>query len=258
MDESAYFDPYRVGWEAERAPETWQRLAELFRCHAVNSRQQSYESFQHSDTDGALSQWASDMTANYCEAAASLAEAHGMAEFPALFDAATGELVPALLLDGKYGLYWKVLDAFDTEEDTSRKNKVATVSMSLADSRRRRGAFYRARGYTQGVVRARARAVSVCAGSWRVVTVYERLHENRAEVEVVDRDINVREENTATIRWEPGKKSASVVLSGRAVQFVTMPGRDQVIHAKLVSGVGGNWCAERGGVIVERTKRTAR
>lgn len=247
------FDLYRVDWERDRTAEEWAELADQFRAAATRSRQEALDSFARSDTDGALSQWASDQTAQYCAAAAALADKHGMAEFPALFDAETGTLAPAQLRDGDYGLYWRVPE-HAADEPPSYRHKAKTFSMSLADSRRRRGRFYRSHGYTEGRVRARARMVSRSAGAWRVAYVYEQLHPNGADVVVVTRDVNEREENTAGIEWAPGKKSARVTLTGRAVEFATRPNVAPEIHGELVRRDGG-WHVEQDGASVLATRR---
>ena len=98
--------------EAERTAEAARNRAE-----AERRSEASRESFDRCDTDGFLSQWASDMTASKLRAEAKLVEAGGLAEFPGLFDVTTGERVPAVLVvsDGKWGrrYSWRICDPKD-------------------------------------------------------------------------------------------------------------------------------------------------
>jgi hypothetical protein len=86
---------------------------------AVDRRVQ--ESWERSDTDGFLSQWAGNLTAQLARAKADLLEAGGVATFPGLYDRVTGVRVRARLVDvPAYGAYngetvskWVVLDSRD-------------------------------------------------------------------------------------------------------------------------------------------------
>lgn len=90
------------------------------------------ESFQRCDTDGFVSQWASGLTAQLKRAEAGLVEAGGVAEFAALFDAETGERVPAKLIDGKFGLCWALVtpgtDRFTGEFVSAFPKREATMA----------------------------------------------------------------------------------------------------------------------------------
>lgn len=67
------------------------------------------ESFERCDTDGFLSQAASDSLARKYEYAAELAENGGVMETSAVFDL-DGNLIPAKLVNGQYGSAWMLLD----------------------------------------------------------------------------------------------------------------------------------------------------
>lgn len=84
--------------------------AQRLRDEAAAGFKASADSFERCDTDGFLSQWASDITARLKLRQAEIIEAGGTAEFPALFDATTGERIPAKLIDGRFGLCWAFVD----------------------------------------------------------------------------------------------------------------------------------------------------
>jgi hypothetical protein len=95
--------------------------AEQHRAEAARAAQSAADSFERSDTDGFLSQWASDLSARKHLLAAEIAEAGGQHEFPGLFDAA-GRRVKAKIvkvIDQYRGFgkqrkeIWLVLDAND-------------------------------------------------------------------------------------------------------------------------------------------------
>jgi hypothetical protein len=113
------------------------------REQARQARQRSAESFERSDTDGFLSQWASDLTAQRWEQQAKLVEAGGTWPFSALFDAETGEMVPAKVVTTRYGRKWAVF-ACDADVDTYGAPVVAWVGTS-------EGAIAK-RGYRRGFV----------------------------------------------------------------------------------------------------------
>lgn len=69
--------------------------AEQHRAAADAAEQRREESWQRSDTDGFLSQWASGLTAQLHRRQAEILDNGGVAEFRGLFDAATGERVKA-------------------------------------------------------------------------------------------------------------------------------------------------------------------
>lgn len=83
--------------------------AERLRSEARRKEREAHESFERCDTDGALSQWASEITSRKLHLQADIAEAGGIWQFPALFDL-SGNVVPAKLINGKYGLCWMVFD----------------------------------------------------------------------------------------------------------------------------------------------------
>ena len=84
--------------------------AETLRQQAKQHDRDAQESFERSDTDGFVSQWASDITARLKRLKADLLDKGGIHEFPALFDL-TGKRMRAKLHHSKYGLCWMFFDA---------------------------------------------------------------------------------------------------------------------------------------------------
>lgn len=70
---------------SRRTNEFQGKSAEQLRAEAAASRQRSEDSFERCDTDGFLSQWASDMTARLYEEQARIVEQGGKAMFKGLY-----------------------------------------------------------------------------------------------------------------------------------------------------------------------------
>ena len=68
------------------------------------------ESFERCDTDGFITQWAHGLTAQLHGVAAEVAQNGGYDLQPGLFDRTTGERVPAVLLHGDWGYFWRLCD----------------------------------------------------------------------------------------------------------------------------------------------------
>lgn len=79
---------------------------------AAQSEQRKQESWDRSETDGFLSQWASGITADLARTRAEIVANGGRSTFPALFDL-SGNLVAAKLIDAVYGLTWALLSSDD-------------------------------------------------------------------------------------------------------------------------------------------------
>jgi hypothetical protein len=117
------------------------------------------ESFDRCDTDGFVSQWASGITARLERAKADLADAGGLASFPALFDT-DGNLVPAKLVDGRYGMVWGLLPGADPSGRFT-----GWFSPSGAAAAARRQATDARKGYQVGRVLAPAAATIMGSGT---------------------------------------------------------------------------------------------
>ena len=79
------------------------KTAEEWREAAASSRRASQESWERSDTDGFLSQWASDQMAMRYSRLAQVAEDGGYLRVTAFVDLATGALVKGEWRTTKYG-----------------------------------------------------------------------------------------------------------------------------------------------------------
>lgn len=80
------------------------------RKEAAQHEQDAYDSFERSDTDGALSQWASQCMAAKRRLEAEIADNGGVWTFPVLLDL-KGNFVPARVIEGRYGKCWMLLDS---------------------------------------------------------------------------------------------------------------------------------------------------
>lgn len=86
------------------------KTAAEWKAEASASRQRSAESWERSDTDGFLSQWASDQMAGRYDHLASIAEDGGTMLVTAFVDLATGELVKGEVEQGQYGAFYRPFD----------------------------------------------------------------------------------------------------------------------------------------------------
>lgn len=141
--------------------------------------QRSYDSFQRSDTDGFLSQWASDSVAREYDLCARLAEKNGMWEFVAVFDL-DGNLVPAVQRENQYGYYWAI---YDNAECKGRP--VAFFNESKARKAETRNRNNAKKGYTIGRIRDRGRVVAASNGSWMVSYYVQQVDDFNPNAEVV-------------------------------------------------------------------------
>lgn len=129
--------------------------ADEYRALAGRQSAAADESFERSDTDGFLSQWASNLTASVYLAKAHLAENGWMVAVEALFDL-DGNLVPAVYVSGQYGMVWRLLDP--TCWETAWSRTIGWFSPSKAEKNERRIKNDAKKGFYVGVVRAPADA----------------------------------------------------------------------------------------------------
>lgn len=87
--------------------------AERYEKEAQSHFKKKEDSWERSDTDGFVSQWASGVMAAESRMKADLERNGGRAEFPVLADAETGELVPARMVNTRYGVKWAVFNSAD-------------------------------------------------------------------------------------------------------------------------------------------------
>lgn len=150
--------------------------ADELRAMARASRQASADSFDRCDTDGFLSQWASDVTATEHELTARLVEADWKWEFPALFDL-DGNLVAAKVIETKFGTRWALLAS-----DDPRSRYTGFVNYAPA-----RKSTLERKGYREGWVKAEAYA-TLGGGSYTSVRAVARRADGgfSRDVEIVD------------------------------------------------------------------------
>jgi hypothetical protein len=130
---------------------------------AQGSRQNSADSFERSDTDGLLSQWASDQMAIKHQRNARIAEVGGI-EMAGIVDLATGEIVKGEWVDGQYGAFYRPFD-----------RSVALIFPSNARNEKTRAANNAKKGIAEVQVVAPAAlntrtgdAYPVEEGTWRI------------------------------------------------------------------------------------------
>jgi hypothetical protein len=100
-----------------------------YRKAAEECRNRSRESWERSDTDGFLSQWASDHTARLYDTRAEILENDGLAEFVGLYDG--DRRVKARLISTKYGVCWLV-----HEDETAIREALGKPFLSRGRERR--------------------------------------------------------------------------------------------------------------------------
>lgn len=116
-------------------------------------KQDAQDSFERSDTDGFLSQWASGMMSNLEYRKYEIAENGGKSYFPALFDL-EGNLVPAKLISTQYGSAWGLLE----DEDNVESRFIGYFNPSNAQDDERARKNNAKKGYYVGEVMADAYA----------------------------------------------------------------------------------------------------
>lgn len=111
------------------------RTADEYLAAAQDCRKRSAESFERCDTDGFLSQWASDTMANRYSRNAEIVEAGGVHRL-ALIEIATGAVVAtsAQYLEGQYGWYYLIND----DEAAARLGRFVTPSSAQNEATRDR------------------------------------------------------------------------------------------------------------------------
>ena len=84
------------------------KSAEQYRAAAADCRQREADSFERSDTDGFMSQWASNVMAQVNEIKAEIVENGNMGIFRGLYDG--NRRVMAKVIDTKFGASWLLSD----------------------------------------------------------------------------------------------------------------------------------------------------
>ena len=126
------------------------------RDQAAAADQAAADSFERSDTDGFLSQWASGMTARELRAKADLVEAGGTVETSALFNL-DGTIASTHYGHGQYGPFWVLND------DAAARYGRRFFNPSQARKPATERANNRRKGFTVGAVRVRG-TVTILGG----------------------------------------------------------------------------------------------
>jgi hypothetical protein len=139
------------------------KTAAEYRTEAQGHRQEAADSWERSDTDGFVSQWASGVLAREAELKAEIAEAGGRAEFPALFDL-DGNLVAAKLVEveDRFRPYngWKISKWIVLADDDPRSAAVKWITAFPA-----RKSTMTKHGFVEGYVLAPAKAATGGSGT---------------------------------------------------------------------------------------------
>jgi hypothetical protein len=163
-----------VNWYETRTPAQWATEAQRLRAEAAASARRSAESWERSDTDGYLSQWASNSMARRYRMCAELCDNHGLAEHTALFDL-DGNLVSTRKVDGPYGWSWLTTDAHVNAGGRR------FVKPSKARDPQTRYDNLRKKGYTLGTIRVRS-GVFPRSGGIQVIDCIEALKDATPEI----------------------------------------------------------------------------
>ncbi|MFS0885076.1 hypothetical protein [Aeromicrobium sp. 179-A 4D2 NHS] len=134
--------------------------AETLRDEAAAKEREKHDSFERSDTDGAVSQWASGISADRLRLEAQVVEQGGVHEFRALFDL-EGNLVPAKNVQTRYGYAWAIL----SDPDDPNSDVTAWVNESKARKGAQRRKTMEKKGYREGIVKAPAKVMTGGSGT---------------------------------------------------------------------------------------------
>lgn len=132
--------------------------AEALHAEAQAHYEEQAASFERCDTDGFVSQWASGIMGDLARVKARLVEQGGESEFHALFDL-DGNVISTHEGYGQYGRYYVLTD--EAEARFGRR----FISPSGAQKIETRRKNNRAKGVTEGTIRARAYAETFGRGT---------------------------------------------------------------------------------------------
>lgn len=127
-------------------------------------RQDALDSFDRCDTDGFLSQWASNMTSDEERQRAELNLRGGLACFWGLFSVETGKRVPAKIIETKFGHRWAVCDA-----SGKFTGEFLPVCPKRASTLGKKG-YFEARELAPAIVKLEGRGMGLSGTCW-VATV---------------------------------------------------------------------------------------
>lgn len=132
------------------------KTAAEWRAAAAEENRRRNESWDRSDTDGFVSQWAHQITSSEYGLKAQLAEQGSMTEVSGLFDL-DGNLINALHGWGQYGEYWMLLDEDGNKTEFFNPSQARNEVTARKNNARK--------GFYVGTVRVPARVDIVGGGS---------------------------------------------------------------------------------------------
>lgn len=120
------------------------KTAEQWREMASKCYRDREESWERSDTDGFMSQWASGQMASRYNELAYIADNDGFMTDRAYVDIATGELLKGRWFEGQYGACYRTLDGRFINPSYAKKEETRIANMAK-------------KGYRQVTIKALAR-----------------------------------------------------------------------------------------------------
>lgn len=147
------------------------------------------DSYERSDTDGALSQFANSRMSDVDRYKAQLAQQGGLSEFQALYDT-EGNIVPAVKVSTKYGEAWGLVD-----KDNPGNHFKGFFNPSKAQDEEKAKANDAKKGYYLGTAIAPAKA-DIVGGGGGIVTTYASIvpRNRRMDDKVIPVDNGMRSE----------------------------------------------------------------
>jgi hypothetical protein len=164
----------------------WEQLAQAAELSAQRSHEASRESWERSDTDGFLSQWASDSMAREYHAKANWARHHGYTTETALL-LLDGTVAAVGVRDGQFGSYYLVTPEAQAKLGLAKP----FVTTSKARDYGKQIAANAKKGVKVGRVRVPGSAPKLRGSNALALSVYSEPEWDRVkagEVEVVDTD----------------------------------------------------------------------
>ena len=160
---------------------------EQWREKARGNRKAAAESWERSDTDGFMSQWASGVMADEYETCAVLAEDGGLTTTRALFFAGTDKVASTHQGEGQWGTYWVLND------EAAAAHGKRFLSESKASTGEKQRAAMVKKGFTIG--RVRVKGYVALRGKYTVSAgIFPDVDALRAgEYEVVETDLTPHE-----------------------------------------------------------------
>lgn len=182
-----------------RTADEWAALAAEYDQQARDCYQRSAESFDRCDTDGFLSQWASDTTAREYQSKARWARECGYTNMTVLLNL-DGTIASTMHREGQYGMYWVLND------DAAARFGKRFLNLSQASTYARKRAANARKGFRLGTARVPAHAPKLRGSNALSLSAYAEPQWDRVragEIGIVDGDLlatlQARDEGTEVV-----------------------------------------------------------